>query len=137
MLHDRISKVDAKMADLLGGVEFVCGLSQGTSSGLSFFTFFEMCFDKYKLKRRAKDSPFPTGLNSKVSDNLGTDVEVFLREYCRLRGVVFEGYEDRKLHFLIAAFAPGVASRCRQPRAPTLRERQVKVIKQRRANKDL
>lgn len=139
MLHTRIEEIDDDcMTRLLNEISLVCELQFMNYCSSTVFSFFELCYAYHDLKGRAKLHPSQGVLNTNISSIPGAAITtLFLREYCSQRGVLFEGYESRKLHCIISALAPKRSPNQRKTPTLTLHERSTNLIKLRRSNGDL
>ena len=137
-LRIRINEVDEdSIAGLLREVGFLCSIDYMQQPRMALADFLDHCFNQCGLKQSAKTTPTDGVLNAKLLDLRETPLGQFLREYCALRGVVFEAYESRKIHHILTACAPKLVNRKGKAPAPTRAERIKKTINQRRANGDL
>lgn len=138
MLRTRINEIDEdSIAGLLREVGFLCSMDFMQQPRMALADFLDHCFNQCGLKQSAKTAPTEGVLNTKLQDLRETPLGQFLREYCALRGVVFEAYESRKIHHILTACAPKLVSRRGKVPAVTRGERILNTIKQRRANGDL
>lgn len=137
MLRVKIKDVnDQQLTSLLNEIGFVCDVNFMDQPSMALFDFLAYCFDKRGLKRNAKLLPCDGVLNRKLSEFNGTEIEALLRSLSILSGVLYEGYESRKVHIILSACAPQPARRIRA-KSISSHDRSISVIRQRRSNGDL
>lgn len=137
MIRTKIRDIDDQnLTRFLNEIGFLCGVNSMDQPGMSLFDFIDFCFNKRGLKKALSHLPTDGILNQKCRDFVGTEIDAFFRDLCRLRGVIAEGYEGLSVSRLLAACAPGRISKPRNI-LPKAESRVTAVIRQRRSNGDL